>query len=132
MATCYKTYYMNVIIYLFIFPKKKIIVINPMVGSRVIGLSWCDLCHLGLVGPKGSIGTIYNPSLFLFSPIGYLKILHQTLIMRHLLEGFLIVQIVSCALLKLMLDNIETNKVTHENMHKNQNILTCNCRNQSS
>jgi len=35
----------------------------------------------GLVGPKGSIGRIYNPSLFLFSPIGFLEILYQTLIM---------------------------------------------------
>jgi hypothetical protein len=59
-----------------------------MVGSLVIGLSWGDLCHLGLVGPKGSIGRIYNPSLFLFSPIGFLEILYQTLIMWHLLEGF--------------------------------------------
>jgi len=90
LATCYKNYYMNLMnCVFFFFAKNKIIVGNPMVGSLVIGLSYCDLCHLGLVGPKGSIGRIYNPSLFLFSPIiGFLEISYQTLIMQHLLEAF--------------------------------------------
>jgi hypothetical protein len=48
-----------------------------MVGSLVISLSYCDLCHLGLVGPKGSIGRIYNPSLFLFSPITSVNLVHN-------------------------------------------------------
>ncbi len=114
LATCYKTYHMNLMIfifYLYFFCQKW----NHCGKSNgQISCYWhfmiCLICHLGLVGLKGSIGTIYNPSLFfVFSHWLFRNIVSNPNYAAPF-EGFLIVQIVSCALLNWCLTLLKLTK----------------------